>query len=280
MLLLNLLFSVTLIVKIIIKFMQKLALGLEYDGISYSGWQKQRNVSSVQEHIEHALRKVTSEKIKVYCAGRTDSGVHALGQVVHFETNVQRPDSAWMCGVNYYLPNSICVKWVSVVDASFHARFSAISRRYCYVVYNNFVRSAILLGKVWHYKRFLDVYKMAIAGQYLLGENDFSSFRASGCQSHSVKRKIYHLHVRRKRQCVLIDIKANSFMYRMVRNIVGSLVEVGCGRKSITWILKVLRSSDRSLAGITAPASGLYLIEIEYPLNFKIPSVVTEKFWE
>lgn len=260
--------------------MQKLALGIEYDGSSYCGWQKQKNVSSIQECIENVLFKVTSERIKVYCAGRTDSGVHALGQVIHFETNIQYPWSTWVFSMNRYLPLSICVRWVRLVDKDFHARISAISRRYYYIIYNNFVRSSVLLGKVWHYKKILDIYKMSTAGQYLLGENDFSSFRASGCQSNSTYREIYHLRVTKKSCCILIDIKANAFMYHMIRNIVGSLVEIGCGKKPVMWISELLDNHNRSLAGITAPANGLYLVEVEYPSYFSIPSMFPEKFWE
>lgn len=260
--------------------MQKLALGIEYDGLLYCGWQKQKNMPSIQGCIESVLFKITSERVKIYCAGRTDSGVHAFGQVIHFETHAQYPWSTWMFGINRYLPPSICVRWVSLVDEDFHACFSAVSRRYCYIIYNNFVRSAVLSGKTWHYNKFLDIYKMFTAGQYLLGENDFSSFRASGCQSASARRKMYHLRVTRKGWCIIIDIKADSFIYHMVRNIVGSLVEVGCGKQSVTWISELLKNNDRSLAGITAPANGLYLVEVEYPKHFSIPSIFSEKFWE
>lgn len=260
--------------------MKKLALGIEYDGSLYCGWQRQKNMPSVQEYIESALQKITSEKIITYCAGRTDSGVHALGQVIHFETSAQYSWSMWIFGVNRYLPLSICVRWVSVVSKDFHARLSAVSRRYHYIIYNDRIRSTVLLGKTWHYRKFLDVHKMFMAGQYLLGENDFSSFRSSGCQSHSTRREVYHLHVVRKGKCVIIDIKANSFVYRMVRNIVGSLVEIGCGKKPVSWILKVLKSTDRSIAGVTAPAKGLYLVEVEYPEYLAIPSIFSERFWK
>lgn len=253
--------------------MQRLALGIEYDGTLYHGWQRQKNLSSIQECIEGILQKITSEKIKIYCAGRTDAGVHALGQVIHFETNVQYSYSAWTFGVNRYLPPSVCVRWVNMVSEEFHARFSAMSRRYFYIIYNNIMRSTVLLEKTWHYKKFLDIYKMLTAGQYLLGENDFSAFRASGCQSYSVRRKVYHVNIIRKDPCIIIiDIKANSFLYRMVRNIVGSLVEIGCGKRPVTWMLRLLKSHDRSLAGVTAPAHGLYLVEVEYPAHFAIPS--------
>lgn len=261
--------------------MQKLVLGVEYDGASYCGWQKQKNLPSIQACIEDALKKIISTKVTIYCAGRTDAGVHALGQVVHFETDVQYPQSAWVFGVNRYLPSSICVRWASLVDEKFHARFSAISRRYCYVIYNSCIRSAILSSKSWHYRKFLDVYKMSIAGKYLLGEKDFSAFRSIGCQSSSAWRKIYHLYVMKKGPCIIIDITANSFIYHMVRNIVGSLVEIGCGKQSTEWILELLKNNhNRSLAGVTAPANGLYLVEVKYPSYFLVPSVFSKNFWD
>lgn len=258
--------------------MKKLALGIEYNGANYCGWQKQKNILSVQECVESALHKITSERIKIYCAGRTDAGVHAVGQVVHFETNMQYSDSVWTFGVNRYLPPSVCIRWVSIVNKEFHARLSAISRRYYYIIYNNMIRSVMLLGRTWHYKKFLDVCRMFTAGQYLLGENDFSAFRSSGCQSYSARREVYHLNVIRKDRCIVIDIKANAFLYHMVRNIVGSLVEIGCGKKPVTWMLQLLKNNDRSLVGTTAPAHGLYLVEVEYPAHFSIPSILYKDF--
>lgn len=245
--------------------MQKLALGIEYDGSMYYGWQRQKYKPSVQGCIENALHQITSESVQVFCAGRTDSGVHALEQVVHFETALRCSRYAWTLGVNRYLPENICVRWVKSVNRSFHARFSAISRRYYYFIYNDYVRSAFFVKNVWHYKKMLDIYKMSRAAQYLIGENDFSAFRASGCQSHSAWRKLYHLHIKRKGQYVIIDIEANSFLYRMVRNIVGSLTEVGSGKRSVIWMQELLNSCKRSSAGITAPADGLYLAQVKYP---------------
>lgn len=259
--------------------MQKLALGIEYDGSWYCGWQRQRDAPSIQSYIENAIKKITAESVTVFCAGRTDSGVHALGQVVHFETDSRRSKSAWTLGMNRYLPSSICVRWAKLVNKNFHARFSAISRRYCYIINNSCIRSALLFRKTWHYKKYLDINKMCDAAQYLLGENDFSSFRAAGCQSYSTRRKLYHIRVIRKGQCIVIDIKANSFMYRMVRNIVGSLVKVGCGEQPETWIAELLENCNRSLAGVTAPASGLYLVEVKYPSDFSIPSSFIEELW-
>lgn len=245
--------------------MQKLALGIEYDGSMYCGWQKQKYKPSIQGYMERALHKITLEPVTIFCAGRTDSGVHALEQVIHFETAAQYSKSAWTLGVNRHLPSSICVRWVKLVNDNFHARFSALARRYYYYIYNDYIRSAIFFKKTWHYKKSLDMYKMSTAAQYLVGENDFSAFRASGCQSNSACRELYHLRIKRKGQYIIIDIEANSFVYRMVRNIVGSLVEVGSGNQPETWIKELLKKRKRVLAGITAPANGLYLAKIKYP---------------
>lgn len=247
--------------------MQKLVLGIEYDGSMYCGWQKQQYQPSIQGCIEYALNKVTSKSIMVFCAGRTDSGVHALEQVIHFETDLRRSNFDWIASLNYWLPNNICVRWIRLGNKDFHARFSAISRRYIYYIYNDYIRSAIYLKKMWHYKKLLNIYSMSKAARYLLGENDFSSFQGAGCQSYSSCRKIYHLRVMRQRRCIVIDIEANSFLYRMVRNIVGSLTEIGCGKKSEIWILELLKGCQKSvfLNKITAPAHGLYLVKIKYP---------------
>lgn len=246
--------------------MQRLALGIEYDGSIYCGWQKQKGKLSVQGCIEYALKKLTSTSIKVFCAGRTDSGVHALEQVIHFETDLKRSNSAWLLGLNYWLPKSISVRWVKLVNKNFHARFSAISRRYLYYIYNDCIRSSIYFQKMWHYKNFLNIYNMSKAARYLLGENDFSAFRTTGCQSYSAWRNVYYLKIIRQGKCVVVDIEANAFVYRMVRNIVGSLVEVGCGNKPAIWMLELVKGYKESLAGrITAPANGLYLAKIKYP---------------
>lgn len=246
---------------------QRLALGIEYDGSMYCGWQKQQYQPSVQGCVEYALSKITLKSTAVFCAGRTDSGVHALEQVVHFETDLKRSSAIWLASLNYWLPKNICVRWVKLVKKDFHARFSAISRRYIYYIYNDYVRSAIYLKKMWHYKKLLNIYHMSKAARYLLGENDFSAFRSAGCQSNSSWRNIYHLRIIRYKQCVVIDIEANSFLYRMVRNIVGSLTEIGCGNKPEIWILELLKECKRSMfkGSITAPPNGLYLVAIKYP---------------
>lgn len=249
----------------------KLALGIEYDGSAYCGWQQQQKVPSVQACLERALSSVAGEPVTVFCAGRTDSGVHATGQVVHFETRARLPDTAWTLGVNTNLPTDIAVRWVASVAENFHARFSATSRRYRYIIYNHRLRPALLWRGLTHFYHPLDAQKMERAGQCLLGENDFTSFRALQCQSHSPWRTVHHLWVTRQGQYLIVDIKANAFVHHMVRNIVGSLMEVGCGNQPENWIADLLVLRNRTSAGVTAPAAGLYLVEVDYPSSFSLP---------
>ena len=249
----------------------KIALGIEYDGARYFGWQRQDEVESVQQTLETALSKVANTSVEVFCAGRTDSGVHGTGQVVHFETDAIRPMQAWCFGTNANLPDDIAVKWAVEVDDSFHARFSATARRYRYIILNQKLRSAILPKGVSHYHVDLDHEKMHEAGQYLLGENDFTSFRAAKCQSHTPWRNVHHLQVSRRQNYIIIDIQANAFVHHMVRNIVGSLIEVGQGKQPPIWIKWLLAQKDRTLAAPTAKAEGLYLVDVIYPEHFGLP---------
>ncbi len=249
----------------------KIALGIEYDGSYYFGWQRQDEVASVQQKLEEALSVVANEPIEIFCAGRTDAGVHATGQVVHFETYANRPLQAWCFGVNANLPDDIAVKWAVEVTEDFHARFSATARRYRYIIFNNKLRSAILPKGVSHYHEDLDEQKMHQAGQFLLGENDFSAFRAAKCQSHSPWRNVHHLNVSRQGKYIIVDIQANAFVHHMVRNIVGSLIEVGQGKQPMEWIKWLLEQKDRTLAAPTAKAEGLYLVDVHYPAQFGIP---------
>ncbi|MEN3752065.1 tRNA pseudouridine(38-40) synthase TruA [Mangrovibacter yixingensis] len=252
----------------------KIALGIEYDGSQYYGWQRQQEVRSVQENLEKALSQVANEPIHVFCAGRTDAGVHATGQVVHFETQSERKDAAWTLGANANLPGDIAVKWVKHVPEAFHARFSATARRYRYVIYNNRLRPAILQRGVSHYHLPLDAEKMQRAAQSLLGENDFTSFRAVQCQSRTPWRNVSHIRVNRYGEYLVVDIKANAFVHHMVRNIVGSLLEVGCGNQPEEWIAWLLAAKDRTLAAATAKAEGLYLVAVDYPAEFALPEPV------
>ncbi|EDK13872.1 TPA: tRNA pseudouridine(38-40) synthase TruA [Haemophilus influenzae] len=249
----------------------KIALGIEYNGQNYYGWQRQEKVRSVQEELEKALSCIANEKIEIFCAGRTDSGVSGTGQVVHFETNVIRPEKAWAFGTNAHLPDDIAVSWAKQVDDEFHARFSATARRYRYILYCNKLRSAILAGGITHCHLDLDAEKMHQAGQCLLGEHDFSSFRAAQCQSHTPWRNVHHLNVSRIGKYIIVDIQANAFVHHMVRNIVGSLIEVGAGNKPIEWMQWLLEQKNRQLAAPTAKPDGLYLVDVIYPQKFDIP---------
>ncbi|AIU74911.1 tRNA pseudouridine synthase A [Hafnia alvei FB1] len=251
----------------------KIALGIEYDGSQYAGWQRQLDAPSVQECLEKALSKVACEPITVSCAGRTDAGVHATGQVVHFETHVARKDAAWTMGVNTHMPKDIAVRWVKSVSEDFHARFSATARRYRYVIYNHRYRQAVLQSGLTHFYHHLDAERMERAGQALLGENDFTSFRASQCQSRTPWRNVSHLKVTRLGDYVIVDIKANAFVHHMVRNIVGSLMEIGCGNQPESWVAELLAAKDRKLAAATAKAAGLYLVSVDYPEHFGLPKV-------
>lgn len=251
----------------------KIALGIEYDGNHYYGWQRQQDVASVQGHLEQALTQVANESISVFCAGRTDAGVHATGQVVHFETQAVRKQVAWTMGVNANLPSDIAVRWVKEVDGQFHARFSAIARRYRYVIYNHRFRPAILNHGITHFHLPLDEQCMNRAGQCLLGENDFTSFRAVQCQSRTPWRNVKHLKVTRQGNYVVVDIKANAFVHHMVRNIVGSLLEIGCGNQRENWMAELLAAKDRKLAAATGKADGLYLVSVDYPDQFNLPEV-------
>lgn len=242
----------------------RIALGIEYDGTNYFGWQRQANVASIQEEVEKALSFVANEVVSVVCAGRTDAGVHAFCQVVHFDTDAERSDRAWILGTNSNLPADIRVIWARHVAPDFHARYSAISREYRYVVYNNKIASALLRHRSMWWPYNLDEKLMQQGGQYLLGEHDFSSFRGSGCQSKSVMRRVLKLDVSRSGGVVNIDIKANAFLLHMVRNIAGVLLKIGSQEYPPSWAKTVLDACDRRKAAITADAAGLYLMQVEY----------------
>lgn len=251
--------------------MPKLAACIEYAGTHYCGWQRLSHATAVQNKLEAVLSKVANEPIEVTCAGRTDSGVHAFGQVIHFETDAVRGDKGWMLGCNSNLPDDIAVRWIQNVDEEFHARFSATSREYRYVILNHRARAAILDNKVGWVYHALDAEKMHEAAQALLGEQDFSSFRASGCQAKHAMRNLQTIRVQRSQDFIYIDIQANAFLHHMVRNIVGSLILVGQGEQPVTWIDDLLKQKDRTVAGPTAAASGLYFVRANYPEHFALP---------
>ena len=251
----------------------RIALGIEYDGSHFHGWQKQPGLRTVQEELEKALSKVANEPVQVFCAGRTDTGVHALGQIAHFETTADRSDRAWIFGGNSNLPKDVSVRWSQVVDDEFHARFSALSRRYTYIIYNNRVRKSLFSHYLtWQYRE-LDASRMAHAASLLIGEHDFSSFRALECQSSTPIRNISAFSVERKGDFVIIDVTANAFLHHMVRNLAGVLIAIGSGRNEIAWIEEVLQAKDRSAAAETAPPYGLYLMQASYPERYNFPKI-------
>lgn len=249
----------------------RLALGVEYDGSEFHGWQLQENLRSVQSCLESAFSKIAEEPIKIFCAGRTDAKVHATHQVIHFDTQAVRPMRAWTLGSNNLLPPSISVQWAEEVDSEFHARFSALAREYCYIIFNHSIRSSLLTKKVTWYHPHLDVSLMQEASQYLIGEHDFTSFRSAQCESKTPMRNIHRINVMRQHAIVMIQIQANAFLHHMVRNIVGTLLLVGTGREEPAWLQEVLKSKDRRLAGMTASPEGLYLTNVVYPNCFNIP---------
>ncbi len=251
----------------------RVALGIEYDGAGYYGWQRQREVNSIQQELETALSRVAGHQVEVFCAGRTDAGVHATGQVVHFDSTAVRDEKAWVMGTNAHLPHNIAVRWARDVPDDFHARFSATARRYRYVIYNSKFRPAILNAGLSHYHQQLDISLMQQAAPCLLGEQDFTSFRAVQCQSKTPFRNIHHLELYRTGNYIVLDIKANAFLHHMVRNITGSLLEVGMKRQAPEWIAQLLAAKDRTLAAATAKAGGLYLVDVDYPSHYAIPKV-------
>ncbi|PAU55941.1 tRNA pseudouridine(38-40) synthase TruA [Pseudomonas indica] len=250
----------------------RIALGIEYKGARYRGWQRQEaGVPSVQEALERALSKVAAEPVSVVCAGRTDAGVHASGQVVHFDTTVERPLKAWVMGGNANLPPDISVTWAQPMPSHFHARFKAFARRYRYVIYNDQIRPAHMAEEVTWNHRPLDVQRVRDAAQCLIGTHDFTSFRAVQCQAKSPVKTVHHLHVLQQGCFIVLDIRANAFLHHMVRNIAGVLMTIGAGERPVGWVREVLDARDRRAGGVTAHPYGLYLVQVEYPEEFDLP---------
>ena len=250
----------------------RIALGVEYKGSRYRGWQRQREgVPSVQESLERALSEVAAEPITLECAGRTDASVHASGQVVHFDTRVERPLIAWVMGANANLPGDISVCWAKVMPADFHARFKACARRYRYVIYNDPVRPAHMAEEVTWNHRPLDVGRMREAARLLVGTHDFSSFRALKCQAKSPIKTVHHLNVIEHGRFIVLDVRANAFLHHMVRNFAGVLMTIGAGERPAEWVSEILAARDRRAGGVTAHPYGLYLVQVEYPEPFELP---------
>lgn len=256
----------------------RIALGISYHGSAYHGWQSQSGLACIQTYLEQAISQVADHPIALSCAGRTDKGVHAIAQVVHFDTTAQRSQHAWLLGTNSYLPADIRVNWAQVVENNFHARFSALARRYHYIIYNHPLKHALWNQYSSHCYSPLNENAMQSAAQYLIGEHDFSSFRAASCQARSACREVQHINVKRQGCYVIIDIQANAFLHHMVRNISAVLMTIGAGRKSSDWAKEVLLAQDRSAADVTATANGLYLTQVFYPENFAFPPAENDFF--
>jgi len=247
----------------------RIALILEYDGTHFHGWQQQNSkLRTVQAVVEEALSKIADEPIQVICAGRTDTGVHAHNQVIHFDTSAKRDSYAWQIGTNTYLPDDVAVKSVHFVEDDFHARYSAIQRTYRYIICNQKYKPALGRDYMTWETRPLNEKLMHKAAQGLIGEHDFSSFRSSECQSKTPFRCIDEISVTRENDKVITVIKANAFLHHMVRNIMGVLITVGVGKQPVSWVKKVLDAKDRTVANVTAPANGLFLESVLYPKEY------------
>lgn len=244
---------------------------VSYDGADFCGFQKQKHSSSIQSVVEAALSYVANELVIVGCAGRTDTGVHASGQVIHFDAKAIRDGRNWVMGANSQLPDSVSLVWADRVPDDFHSRFSATSRTYRYVIAAQNTRPAILASGITWVKNVLNVQAMDAACKYLLGEQDFSAFRGAGCQSLSPSRNVEHANVYQVGQLVVFEITANAFVLHMVRNIVGSLIEVGLQRQGPEWIRHLLEGRDRCKSAATASPCGLYLVDVRYSEMYKLP---------
>ncbi len=250
----------------------KIAIGIEYDGSQFHGWQAQPSGNTVQDQLEGALASVAGEPIRIAAAGRTDTGVHAMAQVAHFETSAVRPVSAWVRGVNALLPNAVAVQWAEPVADAFHARYSALSRTYRYVLYNHPVRPALLHGKVGWFHQQLDLDAMRTAVAHLVGQHDFSAFRSSECQAKTPVRSLSVCEIDQGGAFLRFKFCANGFLHHMVRNIVGCLVFVGKGKHPPQWLAEVLAGRDRRVAAPTFSPDGLYLAAVEYAPAWNLPA--------
>lgn len=257
--------------------MPRWAAGVEYLGSRYCGWQAQAHAPSVQGTLDTALSRVAAHPVETVAAGRTDAGVHGFAQVVHFDSPAPRSAYGWLLGTNSNLPADISLRWLQPVGDDFHARHSARARRYRYVIHNARARSALLAQRAGWVTWPLDAAAMHEAAQALVGEHDFSAFRGAECQSRTPMRRVLDIGVRRHGELVVIDVRANAFLHHMVRNIAGSLIEIGQGRQPRDWLGQLLAGRDRTRAGMNAQAQGLYFVAAEYPEEFGIPPA--PEFW-
>lgn len=260
--------------------MTRIALGVEYKGTEFHGFQTQPSgVKTVQQALQKALSKVADEEITLVCAGRTDAGVHATQQVIHFDTASIRPEKAWVLGTKPHLPDSVIVRWAKNVSPQFHARFSALNRTYRYLLSDASTASALVAHQVTWSSRKLNLDLMREGAKHLIGEQDFTSFRATQCQAKSPVRTIHHLHLVRCGDLIILEVQANAFLHHMVRNIVGVLMSVGIGDKPVEWVAEVLAARDRSKGAVTAKPYGLYLVSVDYPAEFNIPKLSPGPFF-
>lgn len=253
---------------------------VEYDGSQFNGWQIQPHAPSVQAAVEAALAHVADESIRVHTAGRTDTGVHAVGQVIHFDTDKQRKNYGWLRGANTKLPDSVAIKWIAPVSDDFHARFSARSRRYRYILNTRKIPLGLFANYVSRYPLELDVQAMHAAVQPLLGKHDFSAYRAASCQSLDPVKTMYSIEIKQHGDWIWLDIHGDGFLHHMVRNIVGVLLKIGAGERPPEWAVSVLDSRDRKQGGVTAKPNGLYFVEAVYAEKFGLPTPIdAPRFW-
>jgi tRNA pseudouridine38-40 synthase len=257
--------------------MSRIALGLEYDGSAFCGWQSQAHALGIQSVVETALSTVADHSVAVTAAGRTDAGVHAAMQVVHFDTPAARSERGWVLGATTNLPPTVSVLWAREVPQAFHARYSALARTYRYVILNRTPRPALAAGRVCWIRDPLDENRMRTAAAHLVGEHDFSSFRAAECQARTPMRNMHEITVERSGERIVLTVRANAFLHHMVRNIAGVLIAIGSGERPTDWAATVLEARDRTKGGVTAPPGGLYLAGIRYTASLALAS---EPAWD
>ena len=254
----------------------RVALGISYMGSNYLGWQTQPNNNTLQDTVQKALSRFLNHKVDTICSGRTDTGVHALNQVIHLDTNQYRSPSAWIRGLNSLLPADININWYKAVDADFNARFHALKRSYVYLVRNSAIRSPFYHNRAAHIDKKLNIENMRMAAEILVGEHDFSAFRSSQCQAPNPVRTVYHIKIIEQGDLILFHFCANAFLHHMIRNIMGALIMVGQGKQNHNWLHYLLENKDRKLSAPTFSANGLYLVNVEYQPQYNIPSFNNE----